>query len=334
MRPLNSRLGIGVLGLSDIACRRFIPAIPRADASLVAIGRRDPNSRAGMDASLTGIPTCSYEALLACPQVELVYISLPNDLHEEWACRALTAGKHVLCEKPLAPSMTGVTRMLDVANRSGKLLFENVMFLHHPQHQAVKEMVEGGAVGSLRLLRAVFGFSLSPTVGNFRLDAARGGGVIADLLIYPVATAEFFGMPVLFDPCGLVFHDNGIDIAGHGTAHDGTGIGLTFTVSFRQHYESYYELIGDMGTLRLDRAYTTPAEVSNRLHRRTSRENTLHVLPAADHFAETIRHVTQLLHASPNYASTHAALLRRHQTLEQVKSALHPIFTQAGQVHS
>ncbi len=103
----------------------------------------------------------SYEELLADPDLDAVYISLPNSLHVEWSIRALEAGKHVLCEKPLSRRPDDVERAFDAADRTGRLLTEAFMYRHNPQTARLQELVAGGAIGQLRVVRAAFSFTLS-----------------------------------------------------------------------------------------------------------------------------------------------------------------------------
>src|SRR5207253_3723233 len=103
----------------------------------------------------------SYDALLSDPDVEAVYISLPNSLHVEWSIRALEAGKHVLCEKPLDRRPQEVERAFDVAEQAGRLLMEGFMYRHHPQTYRLAELVADGAIGELRLVRSAFSFPLT-----------------------------------------------------------------------------------------------------------------------------------------------------------------------------
>jgi hypothetical protein len=167
-------LRVGVLGCSDIARRKFIPALARCERGvLAAISSRTPAKAAAAVADCSS-EILSHEELLACPGVDLVYLSLPNHLHEEWALRVLAAGKHLLCEKPLGLSPESVERMLLAAEQHGLLLYENLMFLHHPQHAVVRELVCSGRIGRIRALRAVFTIPF-PKSGDFRLDPMQGG---------------------------------------------------------------------------------------------------------------------------------------------------------------
>ena len=154
--------------------------IPPAQASekvdLVAVASRD-QARADDYAREWGIERAhgSYEALLEDPDVEAVYISLPNSLHCPWSIRALEAGKHVLCEKPMSRREAEVGEAFDVAERSGRFLMEAFMYRHNPQTRKVEELVGSGAIGDLRAVRAAFSFSLDDPQ-NVRLRADVEGG--------------------------------------------------------------------------------------------------------------------------------------------------------------
>lgn len=329
MPPLTP-LRIGLLGWSDIARRRFAPAIPRAGATLTAIGTRRrsgdipvPEIEAVTDTGMCPLrpEICTYDQLLARPDVDLIYNSLPNDLHEHWTLRALAAGKHVLCEKPLAPTLDSVERMIEAARKARRLLYENLMFLHHPQHQIIRDLLSAGRIGKLQSVRSTFTFQLNPAPPNFRNDPARGGGACADLLTYTVGTTELFNLGELRDITGTITHRNGLDLTATGTAQLPGDIPFHFTISFDAPYESAYELIGETGCLRLDRAYTTPPDLANTLLIRTGEHEERRPLPTADHFAETIRHVARLI-ATDDFASVNATTLHRHQTIARVKSSL------------
>jgi predicted dehydrogenase len=153
---------------------------------VVAVASRD-QARAEAYAREQGIERAhgSYEALLADDDVEAVYISLPNSLHVEWSVRALEAGKHVLCEKPLDRRPEEVERAFDAADRAGRILVEAFMYRHNPQTAKLRELVEGGAVGGLRLVRSAFSFGLGDPE-NVRLSPGLDGGALMDVGCYCV----------------------------------------------------------------------------------------------------------------------------------------------------
>ena len=165
--------------------------IPGAHASpkveLVAVASRD-QARADDYAREWEIPRAhgSYEALLADPEVEAVYISLPNNLHVEWSIRALEAGKHVLCEKPLTRHADGAEEAFDAAERADRVLSEAFMYRHNPQTTRLKSLVDEGAIGELRLVRASFSFAMYDDQ-NIRLRPELDGGSLMDVGCYCVS---------------------------------------------------------------------------------------------------------------------------------------------------
>jgi predicted dehydrogenase len=157
------------------------------DQEFVAVGSRD-GARAEAYAREKGIARAhgSYEALLADPEVEAVYNPLPNALHVEWSIRALEAGKHVLCEKPLSRHPDDVDRAFAVAEREGRVLAEAFMWRHHPQVARARELLAGGAIGDLRIIRAHFAFkAIDPD--DIRLQAELDGGGLMDVGSYCVS---------------------------------------------------------------------------------------------------------------------------------------------------
>jgi D-xylose 1-dehydrogenase (NADP+, D-xylono-1,5-lactone-forming) len=154
-------------------------------AEVVAVASRD-EARAAAYAAENGIVTVhdSYEALLADPDVEAVYVPLPNSMHVPWSIRALEAGKHVLCEKPLSRRAADVEAAFDAAERAGRILMEAFMWRYHPQTDAVARLVADGAVGKLRVVRAAFGFTLAPGEANVRWSGELEGGALMDVGCY------------------------------------------------------------------------------------------------------------------------------------------------------
>lgn len=297
-------LRIGVLGCSDIAARKFIPAVAGCRvAVLTALSSRS----AARAAELSPGEDCAlldHEQLLASADIDLVYLSLPNHLHEEWAIRVLGAGKHLICEKPLGLSPEAVERMLAVAESKGLLLYENLMFLHHPQHAVIRGMVENGRIGRLRGLRAVFTFPM-PRQGDFRLDPCRGGGALHDLSRYPLGAALFHlqGVPASFR--GHALYRDGLNIALHGTAITAQDEIFSFAMAFGQQYQCCYELAGETGLIRLDRAFTTPADLEAKIMVRAGSESSDVSVPPCDHFARMIEDVAGLIRGGENFHIYH-----------------------------
>lgn len=185
----------GVLGAADIANKAVIPAILAAGGDMAALASRDPE-RGGAMAAAFGIPQLcpSYEALLEA-DLDAVYIPLPNSLHRAWALRAVAAGKHVLCEKPLALTAAEAKEMGEAAANAGVVLAEAVMYRYHPRWQVIRGLVSDGSLGSLRHLQGTFTFPLRPE-SDIRWDPALGGGALYDVGSYLVnATRWLAGEP-------------------------------------------------------------------------------------------------------------------------------------------
>jgi predicted dehydrogenase len=183
----------GIVSTADIN-RKVIPgAHASAKVELVAVASRDQD-RADDYAREWDIPRAygSYEALLADPDVEAVYISLPNTLHAEWSIKALDAGKHVLCEKPFSRHPEEVEASFDAAERNGLLLSEAFMYRHNPQTARLTELVRDGAIGELRLIRSAFSYGLYDH-DNIRLRTDVEGGALMDVGCYNVSGSRLLG---------------------------------------------------------------------------------------------------------------------------------------------
>ncbi len=188
----------GILGAANIA-RSFTRGLAGSTlARAEVVASRDP-ARAAAFAAELGIPRHlgSYEALLADPGIEAIYIPLPNDMHCEWAIRCAEAGKHVLCEKPLAMGAAEARRMYDAARRHGVHLVEAYPYMSQPQTLRVRELLAQGAVGRVQLITAAFGFALVAADGtplrdpqNIRLLPERGGGGLMDAGTYSMSMAR------------------------------------------------------------------------------------------------------------------------------------------------
>jgi xylose dehydrogenase (NAD/NADP) len=240
--------------ISTAAINRLV--IPPAQASekvdLVGVASRD-QARSDEYAREWGIerPYGTYEALLADPDVEAVYISLPNSLHCPWSIRALEAGKHVLCEKPMSRREADVVEAFDVAERTGLHLMEAFMYRHHPQTRKVVELVQAGAIGDLRAVRAAFSFSLDDEA-NVRLRADVDGGGLMDVGCYCVSGCRLVaGEPerVLGEE---VTGPTGVDVVFAGTMRFAGDVIGEFDCGLSLPSRDELEVMGADGSLFLD----------------------------------------------------------------------------------
>ncbi len=183
----TARLRIGILSTANIG-RHFAAGVAgSAHVEVVAVASRDL-AAAEAFATKNGIPRAlgSYEALLADPAVEAIYNPLPNSLHAEWTIRALEAGKHVLCEKPIAVTAADARAMFAAATRAGRLLVEAFPYRSQPQTHALAQLMASGEIGRPRMIQASFGFPVA-NPANIRLDPALGGGALLDAGTYAVS---------------------------------------------------------------------------------------------------------------------------------------------------
>ncbi len=286
---------VGVLGYSDIARRKFIPALLKSEqAVLVALASSRPDRAVSLAAGLS-VMLMTYQELVSDPAIDLVYISLPNHLHEEWSIRALEQGKHVICEKPLGLSAASVNRMLKAADRHGRLLFENLMYLQHPQHKAVKALIAAGTIGRVLSLLSEFAFP-GPPEGDFRHDPAMGGGAFHDMNRYPLSAAQYFlvgKMHRCFQ--GSADIEDGLTMSLQADSITEAGETFSFLTAFGLPYRSFYEISGEQGFIRVERAYTTPAEMESRITVMVQGGDESFNVPPSDHFLDTIEHVCGLI---------------------------------------
>ena len=246
----------GLLSTANIN-RRLIPAIRASQrGELAAVASRSLEN-ARKYATQWEIPNAfgSYQAMLDSDQVEAVYISLPNHLHAEWSIRALQAGKHVLCEKPLANSVAEVDRMIAASRSTGKILAEAFMYLHHPQTAITRQWLLDGNLGEVCSLSAVFNFRTT-NPDNIRLVPEYGGGSLWDVGIYPVSLAmtmmggapEWVAASQWLGPSGVDEHFSGLlSFSGDRQAQ--------VSSSFRSPYHTAAEIYGTAGRLSLSRPF-------------------------------------------------------------------------------
>jgi D-xylose 1-dehydrogenase (NADP+, D-xylono-1,5-lactone-forming) len=221
------------------------------DVEILAVASRD-RQRADEYARENAIERAygSYDALLADPDVEVVYISLPNSMHVDWTVRALEAGKHVLCEKPLSRRSKEVERAFDVAERQDRLLMEAFMYRHNPQTRLLTELVAQQAVGRVRIIRAAFGF-VAHDPANVRLSAALDGGALMDVGCYCVSGLRLIaGEPERLMGEQAIGGD-GVDVAFAGVMRFRGDISAHFDAGLALVSQDLLEVVGDQGTLRL-----------------------------------------------------------------------------------
>jgi len=198
----------------------------------------------------------SYEALIDDPDVHVIYNPLPNNLHAEWTIRALRAGKHVLCEKPLALTVEDVDAMAAAARETGNVLAEAFMYRHHPQTKRVREIVESGSIGRLQVIKGAFTFNLKRP-GDIRLKEETGGGSIWDVGCYPISYARMIAGAEPIEVFGWqVQGESGVDVVFAGQMRFPNDVLVQFDCGFRSPERKYMEFIGSEGLLYVPAAFT------------------------------------------------------------------------------
>ncbi|MGW7538885.1 Gfo/Idh/MocA family protein [Amycolatopsis sp. NPDC054798] len=254
-------LRLAVLGCADIALRRMLPAAAdMADLQVTVVASRDLAKAAAVTSVFGGEPVHGYEAALDREDVDAVYVPLPVALHPEYVERALLAGKHVLAEKPVTADYATTARLFGLARERGLALMENMMFVQHPLHEAVRKLVDDGAIGELRSVHATF--AVPPRAeGDIRYQAALGGGALLDIGIYPVRAAMYF-LGELSVAGTVLRHAPGheVDTSGAILLRTPDGIPAHLTFGMENAYRAEYELRGDRGRIAVHRPFQPPAD--------------------------------------------------------------------------
>ena len=246
----------GVLGTARIAEVAVIPAIGRSETGEV-VAVSSGSGRAKEYAGRLGIPKAydGHDELLADDEVDAVYIPLPNTLHAEWTMRAAGAGKHVLCEKPIAMDPAELAEVEAVCREAGVVLAEAFMYRHHPQIDAVRTLIADGRIGRLVAIDARFHFLLDPAVGpNIRLDAGLGGGAVRDVGCYPIDLANLLVGRAPEAVTAAAITKNGIDTTTLGTLHYGDVV-ASFSCGFDAPAGNSALILGSAGTIAIRRPF-------------------------------------------------------------------------------
>ena len=284
----------GVLGTANIGRVCVIPAIAKSgNGTLRAVASRSLASAEEL-ANKHGIARAygSYEALLADPSIDAIYIPLPNHLHLPWTLRALAAGKHVLCEKPLALNAVEAGKMVESAQSAGLLLLEAFMYRFHPRSQQIKRLVDEGAIGLPRLVRTAFGFNLRDR-GNFRFRSEMGGGALMDVGCYGVSLARWLlGAEPEQVQAQAIYGPSGVDINFVGTLRFGQGQLGVVEASFVSALQQTYSVVGSEGALELPHNAFIPWEKEAVFFQRGVEDEAglVHTTPSADQYQMMVEH--------------------------------------------
>jgi predicted dehydrogenase len=258
-----SRVVWGILSTANIGIKRVIPAILAGRRGAIgAIASRDADRAAGIAARF-GIPRSygSYEALLEDPAIEAIYNPLPNHLHVEWTVKALEAGKHVLCEKPIALNATEAQDIVAARDRSGKRVIEAFMVRFHPQWHRVRSLVQEGRIGTVRALQSAFTFPIYDPA-NVRNRPEFGGGALYDVGCYPLVTARYVFGAKPDRAIALVDRDPklGVDRVTSGVVGFPGGGQLVFTSALQLALYQRVVILGSEGRIEIPVPFTPPKD--------------------------------------------------------------------------
>jgi xylose dehydrogenase (NAD/NADP) len=245
----------GLLSTAHINEALIEPIRQAGRSELVAVASRDL-ARAQAYAQEKGIAKAygSYEELLAAPNIDVIYNALPNTLHAEWTVKAAQAGKHVLCEKPITPTLAELDEVEAAAKANKVTVFEAFMYLHHPQTLQVKEMIESGKLGDLQLITSWFAYYLPPEDShNIRLNPDLAGGGLWDVGVYPNSMAIVMagaGAPVEVW-AEQIKGETGVDVSLIGQMKFANGVTAQISCGFRSPFREGTHIVGSQGIIQI-----------------------------------------------------------------------------------
>jgi xylose dehydrogenase (NAD/NADP) len=282
---MNGKINWGILGTAGIAERALVPAIRQSrNGVLHAIASRDAEAarswagRLGFKKAYEG-----YGALLEDPEVDAVYIPLPNNLHAEWSIRAAGAGKHVLCEKPMAMNAGEAREMAAAAEKAGTRLEEAFMYKFHPQTSEALAVVASGRLGGLRSVHASFTFSLESDARDYRWAPETGGGALYDVGCYTISISRLmFGKePESVYAASRLHHKHRVDVSSHMALEFPGGRFALCDCAFDSQFQSRLMAVGEKGALHLDWAFSAKA-FDVKIHVIEGREHEHILIPRAN----------------------------------------------------
>jgi predicted dehydrogenase len=252
---MSNQIRWGILSTAKINNALITPIKQATRSELVAVASRDLD-KARTYANDKGIPKAhgSYEALLADPDIDVIYISLPNALHCEWTVKAAEAGKHVLCEKPLVTTLAELDKVEAAAKANNVTIFEAFMYLHHPQTRTVQSKIRAGELGQVQLINSWFNFYLAPeNSANIRLSAGLTGGSLWDVGVYPNSMAIVMaqaGSPVEIWADQIV-GETGVDVAMRAQLKFANNAIAQISCGFRTPFREAAFIVGDAGMINI-----------------------------------------------------------------------------------
>ncbi len=284
----DGRVRWGILGAAKIARDWVAPAIHLSErGALAAVASRTPGKAEAMATPYAARTHATYEALLADPEIDAIYIPLPNGDHVEWTAKCLEAGKHVLCEKPLALKASEIDGLIALRDRTGLIAAEAFMVVHHPQWIRVRELLAEGAIGRLRHVQGAFTF-FNDDPANIRNMPELGGGALRDIGVYPSVATRFVTGAEPVAITAEIEWDRGIDATARVQAAF-PDFHMDFYVSMRMAPRQLMTFHGDAGWLAVHAGFNAGSYGDEVLElRRSESTTTLERFPRADQYLAQI----------------------------------------------
>ena len=286
----------GIIGTANIARGQFLPGLRAAGGVAAAVAGRDLGraqawaEQHGVDRAVAG-----YQALIDDPDIDALYIPLPNSLHAEWTIKALRAGRPVLCEKPLCGTLAEAEQVLAVAKETGTLLWEAFVFPFHAQFAAVRKLLADGAIGELLEIQSDFHFMVG-NPANIRLARDLDGGALNDVGCYPVRIAlELFGAGHTDAWATAVWGGHDVDVDTQGSLGFPGGRRLLLTCGMRRAYDTFTRLLGTAGQIQLTNPFHPGRGDSYTVRADGEPPRTLDAGAAEPSFTGMIRHIQNVL---------------------------------------
>ncbi len=254
------RIKLAIIGTSEIAYRRFLPAIKENDKfKYVGVASRDKLKTKKFTDEFGGIGYDGYDEAIDDENVDAVYIPLPPALHFEWALKALNKGKHVFLEKPFTTNFFDTQKIIQVAKQKKLVAYENYMFEHHSQIEYAKKLIKGGEIGEIRLIKASFGFPKRAS-DDFRYNKSLGGGALLDCGGYPIKLASILlGEKTEVKYSQLNYSDDySVDLYGNATLVNEEDLACQISFGMDNSYKCELELWGSKGNAVFSRIFTAP----------------------------------------------------------------------------
>ena len=318
-------LNWGILGTGNIA-RKFASDLAQTPgAKVVAVGSRSAESAKKFGDELK-IPNChaSYEALIADPAVQAIYISLPNHLHKEWTIKCAQGKKHILCEKPLAVNRREADAMLEAVKTHGVFMMEAFMYRCHPQTLKLRDLLANGAIGEVRMIHAHFSYNMGPNYTNIRLSNPAAGGGIMDVGCYPISFAR---MAAGCEPCevkgsakiGMVSR---VDEIAAASMLFPTGTVASFTCGTQVNVDNSATVYGADGSIHIPDPWKPAAKSARMVLRRKSGNEEIVTDSAAPLYGLEALHVAEHLSQRQAPAMTWADSIGNMRALDMLRESV------------